>query len=81
MIPHSLVLLLEGQAYILAMLAAFVQGKTFLFHRQSGLQTLGQGYLAGLKKSAPLYLLVIAVLALAAIYEALEVILLAPMLV
>jgi len=31
MIPHSLTLILEGQAYILAMLAAYVQGKAFLW--------------------------------------------------
>jgi hypothetical protein len=75
MIPHSLVLLLEGQGYILAMFAAYVHGKAFLRPLSVGLTGHLRGYVAGLKLSARLYLLVIIVLAVAAIYEALEVIL------
>ncbi len=75
MIPHSLVLLLEGQAYILAMLAVYVHGKSFLRPQSVGLTSHARGYLAGLKLSARLYILVLIVLAVAATYEALEVIL------
>jgi hypothetical protein len=75
MIPHSVVLLLEGQGYILAMFAAYVHGKAFLRPRSVGLTSYLRGYVAGLKLSARLYLLVVIVLAVAAIYEALEVIL------
>ena len=75
MIPHSLVLLLEGQGYILAMFAAYVHGKAFLRPVSAGLTSHLRGYVAGLKLSARLYSLVITVLAVAAIYEALEVIL------
>ena len=75
MIPHSVVLLLEGQAYILAMLAVYIHGKSFLLPRSLGLTSHILGYVAGLKLSARLYLLVVIVLAVAAIYEALEVIL------
>jgi hypothetical protein len=77
MIPHSLTLILEGQGYILAMLAAYVQGKAFLWPRTLRVATRWQGYKAGVKRSVQLYLLVILVLAIAAIYEAIEVILLA----
>ncbi|NIN66552.1 MAG: stage II sporulation protein M [Anaerolineae bacterium] len=73
MIPHSLTLLLEGQAYILAMLAVYVQGKAFLWPDSVGAANRSQGYVTGLKLSARLYLLVLFVLALAAVYEALEV--------
>jgi hypothetical protein len=75
MIPHSVVLLLEGQAYILVMLAVYVHGMAFLRPHSVGLTSHGRGYVAGLRSSARLYLLVIVVLAVAAIYEALEVIL------
>ncbi len=75
MIPHSLVLFLEGQAYILAMFAAYVHGKSFLRPRTVGSTSYLRGYVAGLKLSARLYLLIVIVLAAAAIYEALEVIL------
>ena len=74
MIPHSLTLILEGQAYILAMLAAYVQGRAFLWPRSVGVETHGQGYIAGLKRAARIYVLVVLVLAVAAVYEALEVI-------
>ncbi len=73
MIPHSLTLLLEGQAYILSMLAVYVQGKAFLWPDSVGAANRSQGYVTGLKLSARLYLLVVLVLAVAAIYEALEV--------
>jgi hypothetical protein len=84
MIPHSLTLLLEGQGYIIALLAVYVHGKAFLFPHRSGIEASGlkahwQGYLLGLKQTAWLYVLIVLVLAVAAIYEALEVILLAPM--
>jgi hypothetical protein len=36
MIPHSLTLILEGQAYILVMLAAWLQGRAFLFPQSAG---------------------------------------------
>lgn len=73
MIPHSLTLLLEGQAYILTMLAVYVQGKAFLWPDSVGVASHLQGYVTGLRLSARLYLLVVLVLAVAAIYEALEV--------
>ncbi len=73
MIPHSLVLILEGQAYILAMLAAYVQGRAFLWPHSVGASTRRQGYGVGVKRSARLYVLVVLLLAVAAIYEALEV--------
>jgi hypothetical protein len=73
MIPHSLVLILEGQAYILAMLAAYVQGKAFLWPRSVGAETRRQGYGLGIKRSVRIYVLVVLLLAITAIYEALEV--------
>ena len=80
MIPHSLTLILEGQAYIVAMLAAYIQGKAFLWPRTVGAASHWQGYWAGVKRSARLYLLVVIVLGVAAVYEALEVIYVVPIL-
>jgi len=74
MIPHSVTLLLEGQAYILAMLAAYVHGIAFLRPARVGLSTHRKGYVAGLKMAARVYVLVVIVLAAAAVYEALEVV-------
>ena len=78
LIPHALTLVIEGQAYILVMLGAYVQGRAFLSPRTVGATGHWQGYATGVKKSMRLYMLVIPMLAVAAVYEALEVILVIP---
>lgn len=74
MIPHSITLILEGQAYILTMLAAYVHGRAFLWPKTVGADSRAKGYLEGLKQTAKLYVLVILTLAIAAIYEVIEVV-------
>ncbi len=81
MIPHSLTLLLEGQAYIVALLAVWIHGRSFVTPQSAGAASCGMGYRIGLQKAARLYLLVAALLAVAAVYEALEVIYVAPLLI
>ncbi|HEX6384504.1 MAG TPA: hypothetical protein VF177_07530 [Anaerolineae bacterium] len=71
-------LLLEGQGYVLAMLAAVVQGQAFLWPASVGATSRKQGYLMGLKRTAFLYLLVVLVLAVAAVYEAVLAIVILP---
>jgi hypothetical protein len=80
MIPHALTLLIEGQAYVLVMLAAYIHGKAFLRPSAYGLRGHGRGYVAGLKWTGWLYVWVALLLAVAAAYEAFEVIYLAPLL-
>jgi hypothetical protein len=74
MIPHSLTLLLEGQAYILVMLAAWLHGRAFLFPKSAGFEGHWNGYVEGLKQTGKIYFLVVLVLLAAAVYEAIEVI-------
>ncbi len=74
MIPHSITLIIEGQAYILTLMAAYIQGHAFLWPKTVGLETHVKGYLEGLKRTGKIYLLVILTLAIAAIYEVLEVV-------
>jgi hypothetical protein len=69
MIPHSITLILEGQAYILAMFAVYMQGRAFLFPQTVGMESSMKGYLEGLKRTGRLYLLITLVLAVAAVYE------------
>ena len=78
MIPHSLTLILEGQGYILGLLAVYVQGKAFLWPESAGVEGHWRGYIEGVKRTGWLYSLVILLLLVAAVYEALEVIFLAP---
>lgn len=77
MIPHSLTLILEGQAYILVMFAVYLQGRAFLWPQTAGVDGHGRGYLEGLKRTGKVYVLVVLTLAVAAIYEVIEVVLLA----
>jgi len=74
MLPHSLTLLLEGQGYILAMFGCYLWGKWFLVPGKSGFATRKDGYVAGLRANLQMYPLILAVLAVAAVYEATEVV-------
>jgi len=80
MIPHTLTLLLEGQGYILAILAAWILGRAFVSPASVQAESWRIGYVKGLRDATRVYLLVAAVLALAAVYESLEVIYLVPLL-
>lgn len=71
-LPHLPTLLLEGQAYVLALLAAVIQGRALFAPRIVGATTRWQGYKQSLKLTLQLYVLVVLVLAVAAIYEVLE---------
>jgi hypothetical protein len=77
MIPHSFTLILEGQAYILVMLAAWLHGRAFLFPKSAGADGHWHGYVEGLKQTGKIYFLVGLLLLTAAAYEAIEVILMA----
>jgi hypothetical protein len=77
MLPHSITLILEGQAYILALFAVYLQGRAFLWPKSVGLETHKQGYIEGLRRTGKMYILVILTLAIAAVYEVIEVVLLA----
>jgi len=79
MIPHSLTLILEGQGYILGLLAVYVQGRAFLQPGAVGAAGHWRGYVEGVKRTGWLYSLVVLLLLVAAIYESLEVIFLAPL--
>ena len=80
MIPHSLTLIVEGQAYILAMLGAWILGCAFVSPRSVGALSWKEGYLQGVRNGASIYLLVAIVLLVAAVYEVLEIIYLVPLL-
>jgi hypothetical protein len=77
MIPHSLTLILEGQGYILALLGIYIQARAFLWPKTAGVEGHWKGYLEGLKRTGKIYILVTLVLAISAVYEVLEVVILA----
>jgi hypothetical protein len=65
----GLLLVLEGEAYVLALFAAFMHGRAWLKPASIGAATHARGYLAGVHMSLRLYLLMIGVLLIAAVYE------------
>lgn len=75
---HGLTVAAEGEAYALACLAIWIHGRMWLQPAKFDLSSRKEGYTTGLKVTARIYPLIIAILAVAAIYEACEVIYLLP---
>lgn len=71
--PHILILVMEGQAYVLTMLAAWVQSKGLLWPETLGETSHSRGLAAGMRLTGRLYVLIGLVLAVSAVCEALEI--------
>lgn len=62
-------LFLEGEGYVLAMFAAYEQGRSFLWPASVGAEGRWQGFKIGFKRMGLVYILVALTLIVAAIYE------------
>lgn len=69
LIPHSLTVVIELQAYILLLLGAYLLGRSWLRPRTAGAITHRQGYLRGLQKLGWLALPALVLLVIGALYE------------
>ena len=69
LIPHSLTVVIELQAYILLLLGAYLLGRSWLWPRTAGVTTHRQGYLRGLQKLGWLALPALVLLVIGALYE------------
>lgn len=72
LIPHSLTVVLEVQAYVILLLGAHLLGRSWLRPSTVGAETRGGGYLEGLRSIARLSPLALALLVIGAVYEALS---------
>ncbi|MEI5583568.1 MULTISPECIES: hypothetical protein [unclassified Agromyces] len=70
LIPHSLTLVVELQAYTLLLLGAYLLGRWWLFPRSVGARNRRHGYLTGLRQLALLALPSLALLVAGAVWEA-----------
>lgn len=70
MIPHSVTLVIELQAYIVLLLGAYLLGSHWIRPRTAGVSTRRRGYVRGLQKVGWLALLSAALLVVGAVYEA-----------
>jgi len=80
MILHSLMLIIEGQAYTLAILGAYIHGRAMIWPQTIGLKSRWQAYVEGVRQTGTLYMLIMTVLAIAAIYGVVEVFILSQLL-
>ena len=71
-IPHLPTLLLEGQAAVLAMLGAYVHGRGLIWPETIGQQSRWRAYIEGVRQSGTLYMLVMPILLISAIYGIIE---------
>lgn len=78
MIPHSLTVLIELQAYVLVMLGAYVLGVSWLRPGTVGAHNRRQGYVRGLRQVGWLSLPALALFVVGALYEAFEIIYIVP---
>ncbi|VXC08541.1 stage II sporulation protein M [Pseudoclavibacter sp. 8L] len=72
LIPHSLTLIIELQAYILLLLGAWLLGRHWLFPRTIGAPTRRRGYLRGLQRMGLLAVPALSLLVIGAIWEAIS---------
>lgn len=70
LIPHSLTLVIEFQAYVLLVLGAYLMGRHWLFPRTVGAKNRRQGYVRGLRRIGLLALPALALLIVGAVWEA-----------
>lgn len=75
----GLLLFLEGEGYVLAMLGSYIHGRSLVYPQSAGVMTRWQGYKSGAIGSFQLYALVAGVLAVAAVYESLMAIYIMPL--
>jgi hypothetical protein len=71
---HWVTLVIEGAAYVFAGFAAWVHGRMFLQPQRHGFETRRAGYVGGLVATLQLYVVVIILLVIGAVYEAFTVI-------
>ena len=70
LIPHSVTLVIEMQAYILFMLGAYVLGRHWVWPRSVGADNRREGYVSGLRQLGWLSLAAFVLLVVGAVYEA-----------
>jgi hypothetical protein len=78
LIPHSLTLLIEFQAYVLVMLGVYLLGRSWLRPTSVGATTRRQAYVRGLSRLGWLWLPALALFVIGAVYETIEIYFLLP---
>ena len=70
LIPHSLTLLIEFQAYLVLLLGVYLLGRSWVRPQTAGAENRRGGYLGGLRQLGQLAVLAAVLLVIGAVYEA-----------
>jgi hypothetical protein len=81
LIPHSLTVVMEIQAYVLLALGAYLLGRAWIRPRTVDAENRRQAYVAGLRQLGVLSLPALALLVIFALYESFSIVYLVPLLV
>ncbi|GAA4935003.1 hypothetical protein GCM10023224_14580 [Streptomonospora halophila] len=81
LVPHSLTILIELQAYVLVTLAAYLLGRAWLRPKTVDARNRRQGYVRGLRQVGWVSLPALVLFVVGAVYEAVELIYIVPPLV
>jgi hypothetical protein len=80
LIPHSLTVVMEIQAYVLLALGAYLLGRAWIWPRAVGAENRRQAYVAGLRQLGVLSVPALALLVVFAFYESFSIVYLVPLL-
>ena len=80
LIPHSLTVVMEIQAYVLLSLGAYLLGRAWIWPRTVGAENRRQAYAHGLRQLGVLSLPALALLVVFALYESFSIVYLVPLL-
>lgn len=80
LIPHSLTVVMEIQAYVLLALGAYLLGRAWIWPRTVGAENRRQAYVAGLRQLGVLSVPALALLVVFAFYESFSIVYLVPLL-
>ena len=80
LLPHSVTMIVEFQAYVLLMFGGYLLGRSWIRPATIGADTRGQGYRRGLAKLGRLWVPALVLLVIGAVYEAVEITYLVPLL-
>jgi hypothetical protein len=80
LVPHSLTVVMEVQAYVLLALGAYLLGRAWIWPRTVGAENRRQAYVSGLRQLGVLSLPALALLVVFAFYESFSIVYLVPLL-
>lgn len=80
LVPHSLTVVMEVQAYVLLALGAYLLGRAWIWPRTVDAENRRQAYVAGLRQLGVLSLPALALLVVFALYESFSIVYLVPLL-